>query len=86
MALPGVHDAQVVAVPDSRWGEVGFAFLIADREMTLAELRALLEPHLSRYKHPQHLRCLSEFPLLANGKVDRATLTAWAVEGVQHVG
>ncbi|CAM2069830.1 AMP-binding protein [Sulfidibacter corallicola] len=86
LALPGVHDAQVVAVPDTRWGEVGFAFLVADREMTLAELRTLLEPHLSRYKHPQHLRCLSEFPLLANGKVDRATLTAWAVEGVQHVG
>jgi fatty-acyl-CoA synthase len=72
--LEGVRDAVVVAVPDEKWGEVGHAFLRTSKNYTVAILRELLTPLLSRYKHPHHLTVLESFPQLANGKTDRAAL------------
>lgn len=72
---PKISEAVVVAVPNEKWGEVGFAFLKMDAEsMTAETLREYLNPLLSRYKHPQHVMCMKEFPLLPNGKVDRKAL------------
>lgn len=76
--ITGHHDiseAVVVSVPSEKWGEVGFAFLkTAGVTVTTESLREFLNPLLSRYKHPHFIQCLSEFPLLPNGKVDRKTL------------
>ncbi|MCB1044186.1 MAG: AMP-binding protein [Acidobacteria bacterium] len=71
---PDIKDAVVLAMPDERWGEVGCAFVRVDREIELNELRAFLNPLLSRYKHPHRLICMDAFPLLPNGKVDKAAL------------
>lgn len=76
--LDGVSDALVIGVPDARWGEVGFALLETHQTYDVAACRAFLEPRLSRYKHPLHVLCLAEFPLLANGKVDGKALAARA--------
>ncbi|MBF0460423.1 MAG: AMP-binding protein [Magnetococcales bacterium] len=70
--------AVVVSVADPKWGEVGLAFYVGARELTLEEVRAFLEPRLSRYKHPHYLVRLAEMPLLANGKVDRPALKGMA--------
>lgn len=70
-----ISEAVVVPVPSEKWGEVGFAFLLtAGGEITVEDLREYLNPLLSRYKHPHFVRCLKEFPLLPNGKVDRKFL------------
>ncbi|HIJ83004.1 MAG: hypothetical protein HW380_338 [Magnetococcales bacterium] len=74
VAHPDIHQAVVVAVRDEKWTEVGFAWIVAARELDLDELRVWLNPRLGRYKHPHHIRRLSEFPLLANGKIDRPRL------------
>ncbi len=72
---PKIAEAVVVSVPNEKWGEVGFAFLKTDGEVISSEvLREFLNPLLSRYKHPQHVECMKEFPLLPNGKVDRKEL------------
>jgi fatty-acyl-CoA synthase len=71
---PDVHEAVVVAVPSTKWGEVGFAFLRSEKEVSVEDLRNFLNPLLSRYKHPHFVKCLKEFPLLPNGKVDRKEL------------
>lgn len=72
---PDISEAVVVSVPSEKWGEVGFAFLKTDKEdISVEKLREYLNPLLSRYKHPHYVECLREFPLLANGKVDRKLL------------
>lgn len=73
-----IAEAVVVAVPSQKWGEVGFAFLKTEKNLTIEELREYLNPLLSRYKHPHYVKCLKTFPLLPNGKVDRKTLKAEA--------
>ena len=74
VAHPEITHAVVVAVPDAKWTEVGFAFFLGQRDFTLTELRAWLEPRLARYKHPCYIHRLEVLPLLANGKIDRRAL------------
>ena len=71
---PRINDAIVLPVADEKWGEVGFAFVRTDLALNLSQLRAFLDPLLSRYKHPHYLHALLELPLLANGKVDMNAL------------
>ncbi len=79
-----ISQAVVVAVADEKWGEVGFAFLVAtftrERDGRLETLRDFLNPILARYKHPHHLKILERMPLLANGKIDRNRLRREARE------
>jgi len=78
---PVIKDAVVVPLPCDKWGEVGHAFLRTESEsLDLSEVRIFLNDKLSRYKHPQSIQCLSEFPLLANGKVNRVSLKEMALE------
>lgn len=81
--LDGIDEACVVAVPDVKWGEVGHAFVKTSKTYTVAILRELLTPLLSRYKHPHHLTILEEFPLLPNGKIDRQKIKTRAIEALQ---
>lgn len=80
-----IAEAVVVAVPNQKWGEVGFAFLKTDKDIKIEEIREFLNPLLSRYKHPQFVRCMSRFPLLANGKVDRKQLKAEALKIISEL-
>ncbi|MBF0147097.1 MAG: AMP-binding protein [Magnetococcales bacterium] len=82
VAHPDIRQAVVVSVPDDKWTEVGFAWIVADREVDLESLRTWLNPRLGRYKHPQHLERIPELPLLANGKIDRLALADRAREKV----
>ncbi len=81
LAHPAIRDCRLVAAPDPKWGEVGFAFYLGG-DCDLEQLRAFLEPRLARYKHPRQLRRLETFPLLANGKIDRQALCRLAAEEV----
>ncbi len=81
--LDQVHEVVVVAVPDEKWGEVGYAFMRADKAFSVTELRDLLNKELSRYKHPHYIENVREFPLLSSGKIDRKTLQAKAVQATK---
>ncbi len=81
--LQSVHEVAVVAVPDEKWGEVGYAFMRADHDFQVEELRDLLNQELSRYKHPHYIENVKEFPLLSSGKIDRKKLQAKAVDSVK---
>ncbi|MBF0625810.1 MAG: AMP-binding protein [Magnetococcales bacterium] len=82
VAHPDITQAVVVGVPDPQWTEVGYAFIVGPRALTLAELREFLNQRLVRFKHPHHLERLEAMPLLANGKIDRVTLLHRARETV----
>ncbi|EQC49393.1 putative O-succinylbenzoate-CoA ligase [Bacteriovorax sp. BSW11_IV] len=71
---PFVREAVVVSKKDERWGEVGVAFVRANSPVSKDEMRNFLSDKLSRYKHPHEVVCLEEFPLLANGKINRQEL------------
>ncbi len=75
VGLPGVREA-VVTAPELRPGDTRLvAYLTAAAEPpVIAELPGLLRGRLPEYMVPAHFEVLAEFPLSANGKVDRARL------------
>jgi acyl-CoA synthetase (AMP-forming)/AMP-acid ligase II len=84
--LDGVLDANVVGVPDDRYGEVCCAYVRrADgTELGEAELREQLAGRLARFKIPTHFRFVDEFPLTPSGKVQKFRLReAFLAEAAQ---
>jgi fatty-acyl-CoA synthase len=73
---PGVRELAVVGVPDDRWGEVGFAFVVVDStaDVDLESIRAFGSSRLARFKLPQHLEIIDELPRNVTGKVARDEL------------
>jgi len=74
--LADVSSVAVVAVPDSKWGEVGCAYVVLRPGADLDELalRAHLDQRLARYKIPRYVEFRDELPTNATGKVLRASL------------
>jgi acyl-CoA synthetase (AMP-forming)/AMP-acid ligase II len=76
---PKVARAAVVGVPDDRFGEIGWAFVVARDSVdppTLAELRAFVGAELASFKRPDGLTLLPEMPVTAMFKVDKQALLA----------
>ncbi|MEX0298238.1 MAG: AMP-binding protein, partial [Kordiimonas sp.] len=73
--LVGIEMAVVIGVPDAVYSEVGHAFLICD---TVEQDIGLIKDHcrslLANYKIPKKFHLIEGFPLLPNGKVDKAAL------------
>lgn len=80
------HDAiaecGAVGVPDPRRQEVVRVYVSRRKNHAIeeAELRPWLEARLARFKQPRDILFVEALPRLANGKIDRVTLTAWANE------
>ena len=74
--LDGVHDAIALGRPDPEWGARVVAFVVADRDLVLDQVRDDLETGgLDRTWAPRELVRLDALPLLPNGKVDRQSLS-----------
>ncbi len=77
---PAIADARVVAMPDKHLGERACAYLIllpGKSAPKLGELgEFLLAFGLAKYKLPERLEIMDEFPLTRVGKVDKAALRA----------
>jgi fatty-acyl-CoA synthase len=76
---PAVRDAAVVGVADERWGEVGIAFVVVDREATQDELVAHCRGRLARFKVPKTVRFVEEIPRNSMGKIRKSELRAGVV-------
>lgn len=77
LAHPGVASVCVVAMPDRVFGEKACAFVIprAGCSLTLQELVAFLEGRqIARFKLPERLELVSEFPISPAGKILRREL------------
>ena len=70
---PDVVDAQVVGVPDVRYGEELCAWVRVRPEATLTpdELREWCRGKLAHYKVPRYVRFTDEFPMTVTGKVQK---------------
>jgi cyclohexanecarboxylate-CoA ligase len=74
---PSVAGVAIVAMPDPRLVERACAVVIPreGRSLTLPEITAFLEGHqLARYKFPERLEIVSEFPMTPSGKIQKFRL------------
>jgi HIP---CoA ligase len=79
-SLPGIAAVAVIGVDDERLGEVGRAFIVPERGVTLteAEVIAWCRAEMANYKVPRSVRFLDALPLNATGKVAKIELRALA--------
>jgi len=74
---PSVLEAAVLGVPDSKWGEVGCAYLLPGPELELPadeELVVFCKQRLAAYKVPRYFVRVDDFPRTAAGKVQKHLL------------
>ena len=68
---PAVRECAVVGLPDTTWGEIVAAAVVAEKgtDLDLPGLQAWAGERLSRDKIPRRLMFVSDFPRNAMGKV-----------------
>jgi fatty-acyl-CoA synthase len=73
-----VKDVAVVGVPDTRWGEVGVAFVVAREGASASQedLAGFLAPRLARFKIPREFIFVEALPRTPYGKVVKSGLQA----------
>lgn len=85
---PAISEARLVAMPDPFYGEKGCIFLIVRPGHTapgLAELADFLTTKgLAKYKCPERIELLDEFPVTKVGKLDKAALRQLVAEMVNR--
>lgn len=77
LQYPGIREVAVIGVADSRWGEVGKAFIVCDCEEAIPtpqELRSFCSQHLAGYKIPTSFVPLDNLPRNAMGKITKQEL------------
>jgi non-ribosomal peptide synthetase component E (peptide arylation enzyme) len=81
---PAIADARVVAMPDKHYGERACAYLTLRPGKDAPSLRELgeylLAFGLAKYKLPERIETIAEFPVTRVGKVDKAALRAAIAE------
>jgi fatty-acyl-CoA synthase len=80
---PDILDAQVIGVPDARYGEELMAWvrMRPDAEPITAErLRAYCDGKLAHYKIPRYVHVVDEFPMTVTGKVRKVEMRERSVE------
>jgi fatty-acyl-CoA synthase len=75
---PAVSEAQVVGVPDQRYGEAICACIRLRPGMSLTEdeVRAFCRGQIAHYKTPRYVRFVESFPMTVTGKVQKFLLRA----------
>ncbi|GAA2057667.1 AMP-binding protein [Williamsia deligens] len=82
---PDIVDAQVVGIPDEKYGEELVACLRlrpGAPEVTPESLREFCRDGLARYKIPRYVQVLDEFPMTVTGKVRKIELRERATQQI----
>jgi len=80
---PDVLEAQVIGVPDEKYGEELMAWVrLRDgaEPLTAEGLREFCHGRLAHYKIPRYVHVVDEFPMTVTGKVRKVEMRARAVE------
>lgn len=87
---PAVADAKVVAMPDAVYGEKACAFVIPRQGCGLPSVEELatflLDRGVAKFKIPERIEVLQEFPQTRVGKIDRAALRQRIAELITSAG
>jgi fatty-acyl-CoA synthase len=80
---PDIVDAQVIGVPDERYGEELMAWVLlrpgAD-PLTAEALREFCAGRLAHYKVPRYVKIVDEFPMTVTGKIRKVEMRTVSVE------
>jgi fatty-acyl-CoA synthase len=74
---PDILDAQVIGVPDAKYGEelmVWVRLRPGSGELTAESLRAFCTGQLAHYKIPRYVHIVDEFPMTVTGKVRKVEM------------
>jgi fatty-acyl-CoA synthase len=73
---PAVHEAAVVGLADSKWGEAPHAFVVLKPGMaaTTEELRTFTRERLAHFKCPHTVTFVADLPKTATGKIQKFVL------------
>ncbi|WAX58444.1 AMP-binding protein [Jatrophihabitans cynanchi] len=85
---PDILDAQVIGVPDAKYGEELCAWVRLRDGATFGEedLRQFCHGKLSHYKIPRYLRITQEFPMTVTGKVQKFKMREVSIEELSLQG
>lgn len=84
--VDGVKDAQVVGIPDEKYGEIVGAFVMLNDGIQLTEedIQDYARTKIARYKVPKHIFFVKEYPLTASGKVQKFKLRELAIQLLEN--
>lgn len=71
---PLVRGVGVVGAPDAAWGEVGYAVVVAEPELTAEDLLVWCREIMARYKVPKKFHFVADLPTTDYGKVTTSVL------------
>nr|WP_100403995.1 AMP-binding protein [Bacillus sp. FJAT-42315] len=73
---PKILDAQVIGVPDTKYGEEVMAWVILKEGETadVDEIKEYFKGKISRHKIPKHIVFTKEYPMTASGKIQKFKL------------
>jgi len=80
---PDILDAQVIGVPDAKYGEELMAWVRlrpGAATLTAEDLRAFCSGQLAHYKIPRYVHVVDEFPMTVTGKVRKVEMRERAAE------
>ena len=80
---PDILDAQVIGVPDARYGEELCAWVRlrpGASELTAETLRDYATGQLAHYKIPRYVHLVEEFPMTVTGKIRKVEMRERSVE------
>jgi fatty-acyl-CoA synthase len=84
---PDVLDAQVIGVPDQKYGEELMAWIRMKPGAAALDspaVRAFCSGRLAHYKIPRYVHLVDEFPMTVTGKVRKIEMRAEAEKLLQH--
>ena len=78
---PAIAEAAIIGMPDAKWGEVGWAYIVlhdnTQDEISEPELKAYCMEQLAKFKVPKSFNILPELPKNDTGKINRRALKDW---------
>jgi fatty-acyl-CoA synthase len=79
---PDIVDAQVIGVPDEKYGEELMAWvrLKPGAELTAEQLREFASGKLAHYKIPRYVHVVDTFPMTVTGKIRKVQMREEAIE------
>jgi fatty-acyl-CoA synthase len=87
---PDIVDAQVIGVPDEKYGEELCAWIkLRDgaTPMDADDVRVFADGRLAHYKIPRYVMLVHEFPMTVTGKVRKVEMRAASIASLDlHVG
>ena len=79
---PDIVDAQVVGIPDEKYGEQVMAWVQVKPGTTLTEedVKEFCRSHIAHFKVPAHVAFVDEYPMTVTGKIQKFKLREMAIK------